>query len=109
MQILRINLSALTGQYKAEHDPPGMWSGFDARLPLQEPMRYYPRAGIIRGMELSVDYDHETGERRPAQPLAETKALARRLAWERYLWAHGRTSGDFMTARDLIAVDLQTE
>lgn len=103
MPIPRIDLSSVDEQYRLDNDPPGMWTGYNASLPLREPRVYYPRAGIQRGMELGIDYDRSTGGYIQPVPLEEVKVLARRLAWERYVEAHAKASGEYIDGRDFIA------
>lgn len=91
--IERIDLSQATDAYKDASDPPGMWTGYAGVLP--DCKVYRPRVGLVRGMELTAPHD--------ALPLDECKALARRVAWERYVEAHGRAKGDAITMGDFIA------
>lgn len=57
-------------------NPPGMWSGFYARLPNCD--AYSPRMGIYNGMELPIPNGTEY-----ASP-SEAMMAGRVAAWERY-------------------------
>lgn len=100
MQIPR--LKDITAQYREEHNPPGMWAGYHASLPLTDPLLYYPRVGLAGGIELSVDCDPATGKRWRPMTLEQVKPLARRLAWERYDMAAAKAIGDTISSRDFL-------
>ncbi len=66
--------------YKLRHDPPGMWSGYCAVLPLCDQFR--PRMGVsipgVAHLELYVN-----GER--PGTCEEAKAMGRAAAWDHYV------------------------
>jgi hypothetical protein len=93
MQVPRMHMVDLPADYKANNDPPGMWTGYRGRLP--ECVVFYPRLGFLGGMELN--------EGPEPLPIGEVMAAARRLAWERYDAAHAKGSGPWLKIEDFVA------
>lgn len=76
--------AAAWDHYKARHDPPGMWSGYCAVLPLCD--QYRPRMGVsipgVAHLELYVNAE------RPGT-CEEAKSMGRAAAWGHYVDAVG--------------------